>query len=361
MRRRRRRGAEAAAAAGTGARAAAVVVVVAGALALAAAASEWMPQGHDSSDSGLRCGGGGGGGGAPAAQCAAAQGARMSIAVSLADDVLVMGEGGVHLRGTAVVSGYDPREGHMFQEIRAEPSGRVVSKSKIFPRIGAGGEWAAQVGATLAPETYPPGSYSIGAVTESGLRSPRAGFAVSGGPAEAGGAPPPPPTPPPPPRPPAEAGTGLPAEPGPIGGAALGDAVEMVRAAPAEAARIDPPRELPGLPGLSDLGDAVQSVLPDTPPEPAPAPAPARPPSAAPEQAASPGAARPPSSAREAPAGAPAPQPGAGDGLLGYLAGLLTAGYLVTIVLSAIISLFVMMAIRYAMRRARRRRAARRP
>lgn len=352
--RRRRRGAEAA-----GARAAAVVVV-AGALALAAA-SEWMPQGRDNSDSGPRCGAGGAGGAVPAAQCAAAQGARMSIAVSLADDVLVMGEGGVHLRGTAVVSGYDPREGHMFQEIRAEPSGRVVSKSKIFPRIGAGGEWAAHVGATLAPETYPPGSYSIGVVTESGLRSPRAGFAVSGGPAEAGGAPPPPPPPPPTP---AEAGTGPPAEPGPIGGAALGDAVEMVQAAPAEAARLVPPLELPALPGLEDDAPAASPGLEDDapaphpgipPPEQAPAPAPA-----APVPAAPPGAAEP-APLRGSSAPAPVQQPGAGDGLLGYLAGLLTAGYLVTIVLSAIISLFVMMAIRYAMRRARRRRAARRP
>ena len=351
---RRRRGAGAAEA---GARAAAVVAVVAGALALASAAA-WMPQWYDNPDSGPQCGGGGGGGdAAPVVRCAAAQGARMSVAVSIADDVLVMGEGGVHLRGTAVVSGYDPREGHMFQEIRAEPSGRVVSKSKIFPRIGAGGEWAAQVGATLAPETYPPGSYSIGVVTESGLRSPRAGFAVSGGPAEVGNAPPPPP--------PAEAGTGTPAEPGLIGDSALGDAVEMVRAAPAEAARLDPPLELPALP---DLDDAVPAALPDfedavpaalpgiPPPDPAPAPAPADPaPAAVP-----PGAAEPASSGGPS-APAPAQQPGAGAGLLGYLAGLLTAGYLVTIVLSAVISFFVMMAIRYAMRRARRRRAARRP
>ena len=44
---------------------------------------------------------------------------------------------------------------------------------------------------------------------------------------------------------------------------------------------------------------------------------------------------------------------------LGYLANLLTASYLVSIVLSVIISFLVMMAIRAALRRSRRRRISR--
>ena len=115
----------------------------------------------------------------------AAEGAGMSIVVALAGDSLAMAEGGVHLRGGVAVHNYDPREGHMFQEIRAEPSGRVVSKTKIFVRGGAGGDWVAQIGATLTPEAYPPGGYSIRAVTESGLGSPRVAFTVSGGPGAA--------------------------------------------------------------------------------------------------------------------------------------------------------------------------------
>ena len=315
--------------------AAAVAVLV-----TAAAAAAWLPADPGGPDPGLRCGG------IAAPQCAAAQqSARMSIAVTLADDVLAMGDGGVHLRGDVAVHNYDPREGHLFQEIRAEPSGRVVSKSKIFTRTGSGGEWVAQVGAVLRPEDYPPGGYSIGVVTESGLRSPRAAFAVSAGPAGADGAAPLPP----PQRPP----DGPPAALEPIADAVPAEVAGMLQGVPAGISRLDVPAELPELPELPGPDDAAPAPSPDAVPlTPAadipaalsPSPAPALPSMPA---------------SQPAPAAADPPDPD--SGILGHLAGLLTASYLVTIIVSVIISFAVMFAVRTAIRRAMRRRASRAP
>lgn len=320
-------------------------------LAAALAADAWAPAGPDGQSTGAQCGPGAA---APLPPCAAAQeqrGARMSIAVALADDLLVMGEGGVHLRGDVLVGNYDPREGHMFQEIRAEPSGRIVSKSKIFLRTGSGGEWAAQVGATLKPEDYPPGSYSIGAVTESGLRSPRAMFAVSEGQAAAGEAAldiPPPSTPPPP-----NGGSIPPNDPTPAAGPA--EATDVPPDAPAGLARLDAPAGLPELPELPDAASAVLpgGALPEGAGPPV-QPKGASAPSGTPPPPASSGLPPPPS---DVPTGRPSgPDPGRGSGLLDQLAGLLTAGYIVAIIVSAIVSFVAMMLVRAALRRLARRR-----
>lgn len=309
-------------------------------LAAAAVAAVWAPADPGVLDQGLRCGG------IAAPQCAAAQhSARMSIAVTLADDVLAMGEGGVHLRGDVAVHNYDPREGHLFQEIRAEPSGRVVSTSKIFTRTGSGGEWVAQVGAVLRPEDYPPGGYSIGVVTESGLRSPRAAFAVSAGPAGTDGDAPPPP----PPRPPD--GPLVPLDP--IADAVPAEVAELLQDAPAGMSRLDVPAELTELPDLPGPDVAASAPSPDAAPSTPAADIPAAlSPSAAPARPSVP-------ASQPAPAAANPPDPD--SGILGHLAGLLTASYLVTIIVSVIISFAVMFAVRTAIRRAMRRRAARAP
>ena len=350
---------------GTPGAVAGIRAIAAAVLAAALAAAAWAPAGPDGLYSGAQCSSGPDAApraptpaSSPVPPCAAAQeqrGARMSIVVTLADDLLVMGEGGVHLRGDVLVHNYDPREGHMFQEIRAEPSGRVVSKSKIFLRTGSGGEWTAQIGATLKPEDYPAGDYSIGAVTESGLRSPRAGFTVSDEPPAAKGGPPAAPPPPPPDAWPPPARDPIP-DAGPSG------AADAPSDAPSGLARLDAPVELPELPELPELEDVATAVLPgdgrpeESEPPVQPADAPAPPPHA-------PSAARP----TPAPPAAPAsrlPDPGRGFDLFDHLTGLLTAGYLVTIIVSVIISFVAMMLVRAAVRRImrrRRRRAARAP
>ena len=266
---------------------------------------------------------------------AAAQGARMSIVVTLAGDFLVMREGGVHLRGDMVAHDYDPREGHMFQEIRREPGGPVISKTKIFVKTGVDGTWVAQVGSVLSPEDYPPGDYSIRIVTESGLGSKRAPFAVSDRPGPEG----------------TVAPSGRP------GAAVLPDApseiAEILPDAPSEIAEI-----LPDAP--SEIAKALQPDAPGNPPGPPHAGRPA--PSAASPM-------DPPPDGEQAPA---AEQPalafllGIGHSLLAhaadlldYLSALFTANRLVLLVLSVVISFFVMMAIRTAWRRWRRRRRRR--